>query len=137
MDVPNGSELSPAQAGFRFLIEMAALVCWGIVGWQLTDSAARWVLVGVLPLVAAAIWGLFRAPDDHSAGGASPVPVPGLVRLLLELDVLLGAAIVTAIVWRPAVGVVLGVAVLVHYAMTMPRVRWLLAQRRVGGARTG
>ncbi len=125
----NGSELSPLQAGLRFVIEMVAIVCWGIVGWHVTDGAIRWVLVILLPLAAAFMWATLRAPDDHSANGRAPIPVPGIVRLLIELDLLLGAAIVTAIVWRPWVGIALAAAVVVHYLATLPRVRWLLAQR--------
>lgn len=129
MNVDNGSVLPPAQAGFRFLIELGAIMCWGFVGWHVTDGLLRWLLAIALPLVAGAIWGTFRAPGDHSANGGAPVPVPGLVRLLIELDVLLGAAVVTAIVWRPTVGIVLAAAVVLHYATTTRRVRWLLAQR--------
>lgn len=129
MEDRNGSSLSPAQAGFRFLIEVVALICWGLVGWQVTDGTARWLLVIALPLAAAITWGTFRAPDDHSANGESPVPVNGIVRLFIELDILLGAAVLVTVVWRPFVGAALGVAVLIHYAMTIDRVRWLLAQR--------
>jgi hypothetical protein len=125
----NGSELSPLQAGLRFLIEIAAIVCWGIVGWQVTDGVVRWLLVIALPLAAAIMWGTLRAPGDHSANGQAPIPVPGIVRLAIELDLLLGAAIVTAIVWRPWVGIVLGAVVVVHYLATLPRIRWLLDQR--------
>lgn len=123
------SELPPAQAAFRFVIELVAIVCWGIVGWNVTEGSARWVLVVMLPTIAAIVWGTFRAPGDQSAGGGAPVPVPGVVRLFIELDVLLGAAALTAIVWRWTVGVVLGAAVVVHYATTGARVRWLLGRR--------
>jgi hypothetical protein len=47
---------------------------------------------------------------------------------MIELDILLGAAVLTAIFWHTWVGVVLGVLVFVHYAMTLRRVRWLLDQ---------
>lgn len=124
----NGSELGPAQAGFRFVIEILAITSWAIVGWNLTDRPVRAALAVVLPLVAAVVWGTFRAPGDHGAGGA-PVAVPGVVRLIIELDVLLGAAIAVAVVWRWTFGVALGVAVVAHYATTLPRVRWLLRQR--------
>lgn len=130
---PNGSELSPAQGALRFAIELAALACWGIAGWQVTDSAVRWILTLALPLVAATLWAALRVPDDRSANGRAPVPVVGIVRLLIELDVLLGAAVVIAIVWRPGpghvLGVALGIAVTAHYAATHRRVRWLLDQR--------
>ena len=125
----NGSALAPAHAAVRFLIEIAALVCWGVAGWHVTGGAMRWVLVVALPVVAAVLWGTFRAPGDHSADGGAPVAVPGTVRLLIELDVLLGAALVVALTWRPVVGMVLAAVVLTHYATTVPRVRWLLRQR--------
>lgn len=123
------SALSPGQAGLRFLVEIAAVVCWGIVGWQLGPGALGWVLAVVLPLIAATAWGTFRVPGDRSANGNAPVAVPGAVRLMIELDVLLGAAVATILVWRPSVGVLLALAVVAHYAATTTRVRWLLAQR--------
>lgn len=129
----NGSELSSVQAGFRFLLEMVALVCWGIVGWQLVDGAVgRWFLAMMFPVAAATVWGTFRVPDDRSASGQAPITVEGPVRLFLELAVLLGAAVMTAVVWRQVVGVALGAAVIAHYVMTLPRVRWLLGQRSRG-----
>jgi len=126
----NDSELGPAQAGFRFVIEILAITSWAIVGWNITDGPLRFVLVVALPIVAATVWATFRAPGDHSAGGGAPIAVPGVVRLLLELDVLLGAAIAVALVWRWTFALALAVAVVAHYATTAPRVRWLLAQGR-------
>lgn len=123
------SGLTAAQAAFRFMLELLALASWAIVGWNLTDGAVRWAAVIVLPVVAAGAWGTFRAPGDHSAGGGAPVAVHGAVRLVLELGVLLGAAVAVALVWRWTFGVALAVAVLAHYAATMRRVRWLLQQR--------
>ena len=123
------SELSPFHAGLRFFIEVAALACWGIAGWHLTGSPLRWLLAIGLPLAGATVWGTFRTPGDASANGGAPVPVSGVVRLAIEFDVLIGAAIAVAAFWRPWPGILLAVAVVAHYAMTVPRVRWLLAQR--------
>lgn len=123
------SALPPWQAGFRFLIELAALTCWAVVGWHVGGDPARFVLVAALPLAAATLWGTFRVPGDQSASGEAPVAVAGPIRLLLELGVLEGAAVATGLVWRPVIGVVLGVLILVHYVTTPKRVRWLLDQR--------
>lgn len=128
MTIVDDSHLGPAQAVFRFTLELAALAGWAMFGWHLADGPVRFVLAIVFPTLAATLWGTFRAPGDHSAGGA-PVTVPGPVRLVIELDVLLGAAVATAIVWNRTFGLVLGVAVVAHYATTMPRVRWLLERR--------
>lgn len=68
----NGSELHPVNAAFRFLLEMAALVAWGVVGWHVVAGPGRWLSMVVLPLAAAVLWGTFRRPGDHSAGGGAP-----------------------------------------------------------------
>lgn len=123
------SELSALQAVLRFLIELAALVMWCIAGWNITDSSLRWMLAIALPLACAVVWGTFRVPGDASASGEAPIPVPGIVRLLLELDVLFGAAVAGAVFWKPFPAAVLAVATVGHYAATTSRVRWLLAHR--------
>jgi hypothetical protein len=125
----NGSALPPVQAGLRFLVEVAALVCWGVVGWNIGSGAMRWVLAGLLPILAAIIWVSFRVPGDQSANGEAPVSVPGIVRLFVELDVLLGGAIFAILVGAQVLGSIVFIAVCVHYLLTIPRVRWLLAQR--------
>lgn len=56
----------------------------------------------------------------------------GTVRLAVEFVVLLGAAAVTAIVWRPIPGLVLGALIVIHYVTTPARMRWLVAQGRFG-----
>ncbi len=127
------SELAPAQAAFRFLIEVAAIVLWGVAGWHTTDAPARWILAVGLPLAGSAVWGTFRVPGDASASGEAPRAVSGAVRLTIELLLLLGAATASAMLWRPLPGIVLGVATTAHYAMTNARIRWLLAQRPTPG----
>lgn len=125
----NGSELGPAQAALRFSIELAALAAWWVIGHALGDalagSALAWVLAGVLPIIAATVWGTFRAPGDHSAGGA-PVLVSGRIRLLVELVVLGGAVVGLASTGHPVAAAVLAAALAAHTAATVSRLRWLL-----------
>lgn len=45
---------------------------------------------------------------------------------------LLGAAVLAAIVWRHTPGLIFGTLVLIHYATTTARVRWLVAQHPTG-----
>jgi hypothetical protein len=78
-----------------------------------------------LPLVAAVLWGTFRVPDDP---GKAPVPVPGLVRLLLEA-VFFGAA--TWALYAAGLGflsLTFGIIVLLHYVVSYDRIAWLLKQ---------
>ena len=58
----------------RFILEMSALLLMGMWGWQLSASAYRFLLAGLIPLAAAAIWGIFAVPADPSRSGKAPVP---------------------------------------------------------------
>lgn len=126
-------ELPAWQLGLRFVLELAALVAWGLAGFELTGDALggwlRWLVALVLVSAAAGAWGTFRVDGD--SGGESkeaPVRVPGAVRLVLELVVLLGGAVAVTWAGLTGFGVVLGVLVVFHYATTMRRTTWLLAQ---------
>lgn len=117
---------NPINLAFRFLLEMAALIATGVAGWQLTGGVWRWVSALVVPLLMATVWGTFNVADDPSRGGAAPVPVPGWVRLAIELG-FFGVAVMTT--WRAGMttfAVVMGVAVVVHYALSWDRIVWLL-----------
>lgn len=127
----NDSALTPAQAGFRFLVELAALACWAVVGWEVGGDGFGWVLAIGLPVVAASTWATFRVPDDLSAGQGGPIPVPGVVRLVIELDVLVLGAVFAIVVGQVVLGVAVLLAVVAHYLLTLRRVRWLLARRTV------
>lgn len=131
MDGTGDSALSPPQAILRFIVEMAALVCWAVCGWRIGSGAWSWILAVALPVAAAVAWGTFRVPGDQSANGEAKVAVPGIVRLCIEVVVLLGAAVVTVVVWDPVVGIVLGAAMITHYLATTPRVRWLARTSRL------
>jgi len=125
-------ELPVWQLVLRFVLELAALVAWGLAGWELTGDAVggwlRWLVALVLVSAAAGAWGTFRVDGDSGGDNDTPVRVPGRVRLVVELVVLLGGAV--AVTWAGVTGfgVVLGVLVVLHYATTMRRTTWLLAQ---------
>ena len=112
--------------GIRFLLELAALFSMGYWGWRQGIGAFRVLLAVGIPILAAVVWGIFNVPKDPSRSGRAPVPVPGIVRLILEL-VFFGAAI-----WMLyAVGAIvpsllMGLATISHYAISYDRLRWLL-----------
>ena len=72
---------NPINLALRFILELAALYFIGRWGWIQHEGAWRYVLAIGYPLLAAAIWGIFRVPND---GGAPVVRVPGIVRLSIE-----------------------------------------------------
>lgn len=116
----------PANLTFRFLLEVAALVATGVGAYSLAPGPLGWLMAIAVPLAAATAWGVFRVPGDRSASGAAPIPVPGIVRLLVEFDVFAIAVFLLWFAW-PAGAAMLGVAVAIHYALSWDRIRWLLA----------
>ena len=73
----------------RFLLELALLAAWAVVGWQLPDATWQQVLVAIaLPTASATVWGLLLSPKARFV-----MPLAG--RLALEL--LLFAAASTAL----------------------------------------
>lgn len=113
----------------RFLLELVAITSFGVFGWRAFDSPWRYLLVGVLPVAAAVLWGTFAVPDDPSRSGAAPVPVPGPVRLGVEFAVLFGGA---AALWAAALPrwALISAAVVVAYQLlAYDRVLWLVTGR--------
>ena len=115
----------PLNLGVRFILELITLVMAGYWGWQ-KGGQLKYVWVAVLPIVLMAVWGTFAVPDDPSRSGNAPVPVAGVVRLVIELMVLgLGVYFLRtslAGVWWW----VYGSAIVVHYLVSWDRVLWLL-----------
>jgi hypothetical protein len=112
----------------RFLLELAALLGLGMAGWSLSEGWWRWILALALPLVAAALWGTFAVPDDPSRSGRAPVPVPGAVRLALELAILFGGAAAFYLAGHAAAGLVMALLIALSYAFSLDRLDWLLRQ---------
>jgi hypothetical protein len=118
----------PVNLTIRFLLELAALAALGYWGWNQSDDLFRYVLALGLPLIAAAAWGAFAVPNDPSRSGEAPVPVPGLVRLGLELA-LFGFATWTLFdLDLTTLGWMMGIVVLVHYGVSYDRIQWLIKQ---------
>jgi hypothetical protein len=122
----------PAMAAWnlavRFLLEIAAFAGFAGLAWDRTSGAVRWIGAILAPLLVATAWGTFAVADDPSRSGSAPVAVPGRVRLLLELVVLLGGAAAVGSTWGRWWGLGMAAAVLAHYAVSGPRNRWLIRQ---------
>jgi hypothetical protein len=103
----------------RFLLELAALLGLGIAGWSLSGGWSRWVLALALPVIAAALWG---------TSGRAPVPVPGTVRLALELIILFGGAAGFYLTSHTTTGIIMALLILISYVFSLDRIGWLLKQ---------
>jgi hypothetical protein len=114
---------NPLNLALRFALEMAALFACGYWGWTQHEGVWR-LLWGIgLPVVAAAIWGIFRTPDDHGKG---LLAVPGPVRLLTEWAIFGLAVVLYAAAGRPAAASIMALLVILHYMASYDRVMRLL-----------
>ncbi len=116
----------PINLAVRFLLELAGLAALGYWGWRQGSGLTGYALTVALPLIAAALWGVFNVPGDPSRSGNAPVAVPGAVRLVLELTFF--AAAVIALYYAGAVRTswILGIVAVTHYALSYDRILWLL-----------
>jgi len=112
----------------RFLLEITGLVALGVWGWNQDEGALGIVLALALPIVAAAIWGTFAVPNDPSRSGNAPVPVPGIVRLTLELAFFISVVVSLFAIRQSTLAWVFGITVIVHHVVSYKRLTWLLRQ---------
>ena len=119
---------NPINLAVRFLLEIAALVAIGYWGWSQHDGWLRFVLVIGFPLLAAILWGTFNVAGDPSRSGKAPVPVPGIVRLALELAIFAFAVWALYDAGQATLAIVLVAIVVIHYALSYDRIAWLLRQ---------
>ena len=117
----------PLNLALRFVLELAALAAFASFGWQLADGVAfQWLGAITLPVVAAALWGVFAVPGDPSRSGGAPVPVPGWFRLTLEVGFFSAAALAIHAANTPTLAVAFAAVTALHYAASGRRIRWLL-----------
>ena len=120
----------PLNLAVRFLLEIIILIAFTYWGWHLTGGWLRYIAAAGLPSVAAALWGVFRIPNDPKP---APVAIPGIIRLLLEWG-LFGLA-----VWalydlgyvRSAL--IIGIIVVLHYVISYDRTLVMLRNKPYKG----
>jgi hypothetical protein len=123
---PKDGHMHPVNLALRFFLEVAALAGFGILAW---NSGSGWLRIPLMVLsvcTVMAIWGVFAVPDDPSRSGRSPFPVPGTVRLCLELLILFGGAAAFYLGGYRMAAAGLSLLVLIHYGLSIDRVIWLL-----------
>jgi hypothetical protein len=106
-----------------FILELAALVAMAYWGWTMHEGLLRVVLAIGVPLLAAAMWGVFRVQNDPKE---APVEVPGWVRLLLEAVFFGSAVVMLYATGKTDWATVFGVLILAHYALAYDRVAKML-----------
>ena len=92
------------------------------------DKSLKYVLAFVLPIIIATIWGIFAVPDDPSRSGKAPIPVPGIVRLFLELGIFGFACWILFDLGHTKFAYALLISVIMHYLISYDRIKWLINQ---------
>jgi hypothetical protein len=118
----------PINMLLRFLLELCVLAVAGYWGWSVSKGFTRFLLVWGVPLLLAIVWGTFAVPNDPSRSGHAPIPVPGVIRLALELANFGFAVWALYAVGQPLMGWILAVLVIVHYVLSYDRITWLVRQ---------
>ena len=118
----------PLNLLIRFFLELAALLAMGWWGWRQGEGWTRLILAAGVPLIAAAMWGVFAVVDDPSRSGTAPVPVPGVLRLGIELAIFSLACWFLYDLDSRALAWTLGIATAVHYALSYDRILWLMTR---------
>lgn len=119
---------NPINLALRFILEIAGLVALGWWGWNQGEGILRFVLAFGIPFLVAVLWGTFAVPDDPSRSGGARVPVPGAVRLVLELAFFASATWSIFAADATTLGWIYGIAALIHYVISYDRVMWLVRQ---------
>ena len=118
----------PINLALRFLLELSALAAMGFWSYNQSDGWIRFILMLVVPIIAAAIWGIFAVPDDQSRSGAAPISVPGILRLALELAFFAFAVWTMYDLGYTRLGLILGITIVIHYIISYDRILWLMKQ---------
>ena len=116
---------NPFNLAVRFLLEILALIAFGTWAKAQFSGALGYILMITVPLFAAVLWGTFNVKGDPSRSGKAPVPVPGIIRLTLEL-VFFGLAAWALFNLNGTYGWIFGLVTLAHYILSYDRILWLL-----------
>ena len=97
-------------------------------GWRQGGGWTRFILAAGVPLILATMWGVFAVANDPSRSGNAPVPVPGVLRLVIELGIFSLACWFLYDLDARALAWTLGTATAVHYALSYDRILWLVSR---------
>jgi hypothetical protein len=116
----------PLNLALRFILEILTLFGAGFWAWSQFEGWLGITLAFVLPVLLAAVWGIFAVPDDPSRSGKTVVVTPGWIRLILEMAFFgfgAWAFYEKGYVWMSFVFIFV---VLIHYLISFDRVKWLI-----------
>ncbi len=120
---------NPFNLAFRFVLELASIASLGMWGYSLSNGALAILGAIFFPLVFMLLWGIFAVRGDPSRSGKTVVNTPGRARLILELVLFGISAWALGAAGYTVVAIIFGVAVIVHYLLSLDRVLWLVKEK--------
>jgi len=117
----------PINLIIRFLLEITALLSVGFWGWNQGDGLLQYVFAFGIPLILAAIWGIFAVPNDPSRSGKAPITTPGVIRFAIELGFFAIATWSLYDIGMNKISFIFGIIVILHYIISYDRIRWLMS----------
>ncbi len=119
----------PVNLAVRFVLELIAFFFPGFWIWKTLTEWYQYPLMILLPILVAAIWGIFAVPNDPSRSGKTVIAVPGILRLLLELSIFtFGTWTIYKSSYNNSAWI-FAIVVFLHYLFSYDRIRWLLKQK--------
>lgn len=116
----------PLNLGLRFILEMANLTALGYWGFNTFENHFSFIIGIGLPVLFAAIWGIFAVPNDPSRSGKTVIKTTGMIRLILELVFFSAGAITLFNLGFNLLFLAFSLIVIFHYLFSVDRIKWLL-----------
>lgn len=114
---------NPLNLALRFLLELVILFSLGYWAFKTQPGYWKYVLMILLPLAAAAVWGIFRTPADHGKG---KIATPGVLRLIIEIILFISAWWCFKKAGQPEWALWFAILSVIHYVLSYDRIILLL-----------
>lgn len=115
----------PANLLLRLVLEITALVGMGQWGWSIDQGSVKYLAAFGIPLLAGAVWVVFKTTGDPWLKKQPLIPIPGKARLLLEAVFFFTAVLCFLASGQIFLGLIFTVTLLLHYFWSAERVVWL------------
>ncbi len=121
-------QMNLLNGALRFLLELAGLLSVGL--WGLQRGNLLWGAAAIAVFIL--IWTLFNVPGDPSRSGKAPIPIPGLLRLFIELILFTWAMWSLGSLGLISYSRYFGILLIIHYLAYWRRIVWLVEKKPSG-----
>ena len=119
----------PVNLALRFVLELIAFFFPGFWIWKTLTEWYKYPLMILVPILVAAVWGVFAVPNDPSRSGRTVIAVPGIPRLIIEFLVFAMGIFSILLSGYRSIAWIFAIITLLHYIISYDRIMWLLKQK--------